>query len=373
MNFAKLKIVEVPRALRAEIETHDLIEEALKQSGLYDEILESVQSGDRETFEHLLIAFEHLLNAFRIYKCIKRSDLDGSPERGRPRIFSADGFICWPTIKCFVAGYPCQLPSLLRNMGSPKDISIIHAPKQIEDFLLIQYVTNGFRGYGDKTGACIGMRGQEKRRNIFESRGRVGGASGFSGVTGATGSDILRKGIAVISPNNCDFPRSRASWSSLSREKFNGFGGNKCALAQNVILSNKICLIRTDACGQRGSYTRNYSSPYGDVLIPAGLVLFGIALFSFGTCHSILGFGTGNIRRWAFAIFISVVGYVVIAFSLTWAFIAFPENHSGNICVYPSYWTLPDCSQASSTSTISFISQRRLVTPAAIAGVIFKV
>ena len=60
MNFAKLKIVEVPMAVRAEIEAHDLIEMALQQSGLSDEILETVQSGDRGIFEHLLIAFEHL-------------------------------------------------------------------------------------------------------------------------------------------------------------------------------------------------------------------------------------------------------------------------------------------------------------------------
>ena len=84
MNFAKLKIVEVPMADRAEIEAHDLIEKALQQSGLSDEILESVQSGDREIFEHLLIAFEHLLIAFRIYKHIKLGDFDGTAERGRP-------------------------------------------------------------------------------------------------------------------------------------------------------------------------------------------------------------------------------------------------------------------------------------------------
>jgi hypothetical protein len=46
--FARLKVVEVPMAVRAEIEAHDVIEEALKEPGLYDEILESVQSGDRE-------------------------------------------------------------------------------------------------------------------------------------------------------------------------------------------------------------------------------------------------------------------------------------------------------------------------------------
>jgi hypothetical protein len=84
MNFAKLKIVEVPMAVRAEIEADDLIEKALQQSGLYDEILQSVRDGDRGIFEHLLIAFEKLLIAFRIYKRIRRWDLDGSPERGRP-------------------------------------------------------------------------------------------------------------------------------------------------------------------------------------------------------------------------------------------------------------------------------------------------
>jgi hypothetical protein len=84
MNFANLKIVEVPMAVRAQIAADDLIEEALQQSGLYDEILESVQSGDREISEHLLIAFEKLLIAFRIYKRIKLKDFDGSPERGRP-------------------------------------------------------------------------------------------------------------------------------------------------------------------------------------------------------------------------------------------------------------------------------------------------
>ena len=73
MNFAKLKVVEAPMAVRAEMEADDLIQEALHESGLYDEILESVQSGDREISGHLHIAFEHLLNAFRIYKSLTRS------------------------------------------------------------------------------------------------------------------------------------------------------------------------------------------------------------------------------------------------------------------------------------------------------------
>jgi hypothetical protein len=42
MNFAKLKVVEAPMAVRAEMEADDLIQEALHESGLYDEILESV-------------------------------------------------------------------------------------------------------------------------------------------------------------------------------------------------------------------------------------------------------------------------------------------------------------------------------------------
>ena len=45
MNFAKLKIVEVPMAVRAEIEAHDLIEKALQQSGLSDEILKLFNRG----------------------------------------------------------------------------------------------------------------------------------------------------------------------------------------------------------------------------------------------------------------------------------------------------------------------------------------
>jgi len=64
MKFAKVRIVEVPMAVRAEIEAHDLIEKTLQQSGLYDGFC----NGDRGIFEHLLIAW----------------DLDGSPERGRP-------------------------------------------------------------------------------------------------------------------------------------------------------------------------------------------------------------------------------------------------------------------------------------------------
>jgi hypothetical protein len=73
MNFAKLKIDEVPMAVRAEMEADDLIQEALHESGLYDEILESVQSGGGEISDQLHIAFEHLLNAFRIYKRLTRS------------------------------------------------------------------------------------------------------------------------------------------------------------------------------------------------------------------------------------------------------------------------------------------------------------
>jgi hypothetical protein len=70
--FTRPFLCRKPRLIRAgrhaEIKADDLIEEALQQSGLYDEILESVQSGDREIFEHLLIAFEKLVIVFRIYK-----------------------------------------------------------------------------------------------------------------------------------------------------------------------------------------------------------------------------------------------------------------------------------------------------------------
>ena len=60
MNFAKLKIVEVPMAVRAEIEAHDLIEKALQQSGLSDEFWKLFNRGIGKYSSIFLIAFEHL-------------------------------------------------------------------------------------------------------------------------------------------------------------------------------------------------------------------------------------------------------------------------------------------------------------------------